>query len=74
MYGGTTDLYPTLGHHMFQRPRPVRVHGGPEPEAPWGPARLLTCTARWWATRTCRSWWIRSTEDCRRSALVARLP
>src|SRR5436190_147064 len=21
---------PTLGHDMFQRPRPVRVHGGPE--------------------------------------------
>jgi len=41
MYGGTTDLYPTLGHDVFQRPRPVRVHGGPEPEAPWGPARLL---------------------------------
>ena len=27
---GGAPVDPTLGHDMFQRPRPVRVHGGPE--------------------------------------------
>lgn len=30
---GGAPVDPTLGHDMFQRPRPVRVHGGPDPPA-----------------------------------------